>query len=69
MALDSVAAGCWINGLLKEHERFRQKCEVTPEQQLEFLQQQYEQLFLLHRAVAGQVVFVGAPPFGEGYYV
>jgi hypothetical protein len=39
--------------------------EFTNDEKIDFIQQQYHLMMLIHRALNGQVLFVGAKPIGE----
>ena len=61
MNINAGQAVSWINQL---EENLHAHCRVqglTMDEQLDFLSEQYHQLYLLHRAIQGHVVFVGAP--------
>lgn len=63
--LTGPQAARWIGelrGNLAKHGRRR---KMTPEIRLNFLSEQYSQLYLLHSAIEGRVRFVGTPPIGE----
>lgn len=55
----------WIVALQENLTEQRRKTRLSPDKRLQFLSEQYQQLFLLHRAIQGTVLFVGVPPIGE----
>ena len=39
--------------------------EFTNDEKIDFIQHQYHLMMLIHKALKGQVLFVGAKPLGE----
>ncbi len=65
MSLTPEQASHWIEEIWYSLERHIDNSKATPQDRLIFLFDQYRTLFLLNRAILGQVVFTGAPPLGE----
>lgn len=63
--LNNQQAVRWLGELREGLKKHRRRRKITPEERLAFLSEQYNQLYLMHRAIDGRVVFVGAPPIGE----
>ncbi|CAK0780891.1 hypothetical protein CCP4SC76_7630003 [Gammaproteobacteria bacterium] len=61
MRLRPEQASHWIEEIWYALEEQQTKTGVTPDEWLAFLSEQYQKLFLLNRAILGNVIFVGAP--------
>lgn len=59
----------YIHGWLEKIEdniiKFKQQTDVTPQDKIDFVTRQYELMYLIHRALHGQVIFVGAKPINN----
>ena len=64
-SITNVQAEQWILELHKVLRKLRRRRKITDEELLSFLSEQYNQLYLIHRAISGDVVFIGAPPIGD----
>jgi len=64
-SITNVQAEQWILELRKSLGKIRRRRKITDDELLSFLSEQYNQLYLIHRAIAGDVVFIGAPPIGD----
>lgn len=65
MTLFNQQAVRWIETLRSDLNCNRRKPRLSKENRLRFISEQYERLYLLNRAIAGSVTFIGAPPIGE----
>lgn len=66
--VDKIAVDCWLMNIIAEHKKTLRN-NLSEEELRLFLKQQYHQLNILNRVIAGDLVFVGAPPIGEGYKI
>jgi hypothetical protein len=55
----------WLEKIEANVARFKSSELVSPEEKLEFIQHQYHLVMLIHRALNGQVIFVGARPINN----
>jgi hypothetical protein len=55
----------WLEKIEANIAKFKARTDVTDEEKLEFIQHQYHLVMLIHRALNGQVIFVGAKPIQE----
>lgn len=55
----------WISALRENIATHRRRRTITDEERLQFLSTQYDLLYLINKAIAGKVIFVGTPPIGE----
>lgn len=58
-------AAHWIGVLREQLNEQRKRPRLNAEKRLAFLSRQYQQLYLLARAIEGNVRFVGAIPIQE----
>lgn len=50
----------WLEKIEENVKKFKNRSDVTADEKLEFLAHQYHLVMLIHRALNGQVIFVGA---------
>ena len=62
MGITSDQAVRWIAEMRSELTRYRRRRKITDDERLNCLSDQYARIYLIHRAISGQVTFVGAPP-------
>lgn len=55
----------WLTNISKNFADFRKKTRLKKADKLEYVHQQYHSLYLLHRAIQGNVYFVGAKQIYE----
>ena len=52
----------WLGKIQTNIENFKEKEAVTNEERVEFISHQYHLVMIIHRALNGNVIFVGANP-------
>jgi len=52
----------WLEKIEANIQRFREQQNPTQDDKIEFITHQYHLVMLIHRALNGQVIFVGARP-------
>ena len=62
-SINKQQAEKWVDDLINELGKIN--TNNSNAEILDFLSKQYIQIHLLHRAIKGEVRFVGAPPVGE----
>lgn len=55
----------WLDKLEHNLDTFLQTSNLDSEQDVQFITHQYHCLMMIHWALQGKVVFVGAKPIGE----
>jgi len=55
----------WIEKIQSNITKFKIREDVTNEDKLEFISHQYHLVMLIHRALNGHVLFVGARPTSQ----
>ena len=50
----------WLTAISKNFTEFRKKTRLKKADKLSYVHEQYHSLYLLHRAIEGNVYFVGA---------
>lgn len=55
----------WLEKIEANIEKFKARPDVTDEDKIEFITHQYHLVMLIHRALNGQVLFVGARPISS----
>lgn len=52
----------WLEKIEVNIAKFKERIDVSPDAQIEFITHQYHLMMLIHRALNGQVIFTGAKP-------
>jgi len=52
----------WIEKIEENIKNFKSQEDTNDDEKLEFISHQYHLVMLIHRALNGQVIFVGAKP-------
>jgi hypothetical protein len=52
----------WLEKIEANVEQFKNRIDVTDDEKLEFIAHQYHLVMIIHRALNGTVIFVGARP-------
>jgi hypothetical protein len=52
----------WLEKIEANIEQFKNRTDVTDDEKIEFIAHQYHLVMLIHRALNGTVIFVGARP-------
>ena len=55
----------WLGKIQTNIENFKEKGDATNEERVEFISHQYHLVMIIHRALTGNVIFVGANPIDE----
>ena len=55
----------WLEKIEANIKKFKARTDVTDEDKIEFITHQYHLVMLIHRALNGQVLFVGARPINS----
>jgi len=55
----------WLEKIEANIAKFKNWTDVTDEDRIEFITHQYHLVMLIHRALNGQVIFVGARPIEQ----
>lgn len=52
----------WLEKIEANLAKFAERTDVTEEERIEFIGHQYHLVMLIHKALAGKVIFTGAKP-------
>lgn len=55
----------WLEKIEANIAKFKNRTDITDEDRIEFITHQYHLVMLIHRALNGQVIFVGARPIEQ----